>query len=221
MSCRAIVLAAWLVAGLVDRVPAAEPFYYYVQGERIVITNTPDRADARPLPATSRPLGAAHGAALPALGLRPTPYDAQIERAARESGLSPELIRAVVQVESGFDPLAVSPKGAQGLMQLMPATAARYGVADAFDPLENLLGGARHLRDLLREFDGDLSLALAAYNSGAGAVRRHGGIPAYRETRDYVKKVQRRMGGDGAPLRPARPVRVVRRSDGSVLLSNE
>jgi Transglycosylase SLT domain len=108
---------------------------------------------------------------------------------ARRHGLDPDLVLAVVAVESGFRPEAVSPKGAQGLMQLMPATAGALGVADALDPEQNLDGGVRRLGALLTLYGGDLARALAAYNAGEGAVARHGGIPPYKETRAYVKKV--------------------------------
>ena len=109
--------------------------------------------------------------------------------AARRHGLDPDLVTAVVAVESGFRPQAVSPKGAQGLMQLMPKTASSLGVRDAFDPVQNLDGGTRHLGQLLTLYGGDVARALAAYNAGEGAVLRHGGVPPYRETRAYVKKV--------------------------------
>jgi soluble lytic murein transglycosylase-like protein len=112
--------------------------------------------------------------------------------AARRHGLDPDLVLAVVAVESAFRPDAVSPKGAQGLMQLMPRTAASLGVQDALDPAQNLDGGARHLRFLVDLYGGDLRQALAAYNAGQGAVKRHGGVPPYRETREYVKKVLKR-----------------------------
>jgi soluble lytic murein transglycosylase-like protein len=111
---------------------------------------------------------------------------------ARRHGLDPALVLAVVAVESGFQPRALSPKGAQGLMQLMPATARELGVSDAFDAEQNLDGGARYLRALLEQSGGDVRLALAAYNAGPGAVKRHGGVPPYRETRQYVEKVMRR-----------------------------
>jgi soluble lytic murein transglycosylase-like protein len=119
--------------------------------------------------------------------------------AARRHGLDPDLVMAVVSVESGFRPQAVSPKGAQGLMQLMPKTASSLGVADALDPAQNLDGGARYLGQLLTLYGGDLTRALAAYNAGEGAVDRHRGVPPYRETRAYVKKVLERYRGQKQP----------------------
>ncbi len=119
---------------------------------------------------------------------------------ARRHGVDPELVLAVVAVESAFQPKAVSPKGAQGLMQLMPKTASSLGIADAFDPAENLDGGTRHLGSLLTIYDGDLVRALAAYNAGQGAVARYGGVPPYRETRDYVRKVIARYQAEGGVI---------------------
>ena len=109
--------------------------------------------------------------------------------AALAFNLDKALVRAIIQTESAFKVHATSPKGARGLMQLMPETAARYGVRDIFDPEQNIWGGSRYMRDLLVQFNHELPLALAAYNAGENAVIRHGGIPPYTETRNYVKKV--------------------------------
>ena len=113
--------------------------------------------------------------------------------AARRHSLDPDLVQAVVAVESGFRPDAVSPKGAQGLMQLMPYTARALGVKDSFDPAANLEGGTRYLRALIARYNGDVTRALAAYNAGEGAVARHGGVPPYPETMAYVRKVLERV----------------------------
>jgi len=122
-----------------------------------------------------------------------------VEQAAERHGLDPGLVLAVVSVESGFRPEAVSAKGAQGLMQLMPRTAASLGVSDALDPEQNVDAGVRHLEALVRLYDGDLTRALAAYNAGQGAVARHGGVPPYRETRAYVRRVLERYHARKAP----------------------
>jgi hypothetical protein len=115
---------------------------------------------------------------------------AQLARAlAADYRLDPNLVLAVIEVESNFNPNARSPKNAQGLMQLIPATATRFGVRDVWDPEQNLRGGMAYLRWLLGEFKGDVRLALAGYNAGEGAVREHGGIPPFRETQDYVVRI--------------------------------
>lgn len=127
-----------------------------------------------------------------------TSIGAQIRDAAERHGLPEELVTAVVRVESGFNPRAVSRKGAQGLMQLMPATASQLGVRNVFDPAENIDGGVRHLRGLIERFDNNLSLALAAYNAGERAVLQYGGIPPYTETQQYVARILQIVGGGEA-----------------------
>ncbi len=117
-------------------------------------------------------------------------YHEQIMAAAKTFSLEPELLHAVISAESAYNPLARSPKGARGLMQLMPGTAKRYGVQNSYDPVQNIIGGAAYLKDLLTMFGNDLQLAVAAYNAGEGVVMKHGyKVPPYRETMQYVPKV--------------------------------
>jgi len=117
-------------------------------------------------------------------------YDGIVDQVARTYGLDSALLHAVISVESHYNPAATSKKGAAGLMQLMPGTAKRYGVADSYDPVQNLHGGAKYLRDLLKMFGSDVNLALAAYNAGENAVVRYGNrIPPFRETMDYIPRV--------------------------------
>jgi soluble lytic murein transglycosylase-like protein len=125
-------------------------------------------------------------------------YDPIIQEHAARHSLRPDLVRAVIQVESGFNPRARSPKGAMGLMQLMPETARELGVVDAYDPVDNIRGGTAYLRRLIDRYQGNEELALAAYNAGSGAVDRYGrAVPPFRETRDYVKKVGSASGSRG------------------------
>jgi soluble lytic murein transglycosylase-like protein len=117
-------------------------------------------------------------------------FEPLIRQHAAQHGLQPDLIRAVIQVESAFNPHAVSPKGAMGLMQLMPTTAAQFGVINPFNPAENIRAGVSYLRQLLERYDHNEQLALAAYNAGPNAVQRYGNkVPPYRETQQYVKRI--------------------------------
>lgn len=117
------------------------------------------------------------------------PYGEIIDRVAAEQGVNVKLVRALVQVESAYQPRARSPKGAMGLMQLMPATARQYSLADPYDPASNIEAGIKHLKSLLQRFPKSVALALAAYNAGEGAVTRFNGIPPYAETRNYVSRI--------------------------------
>jgi soluble lytic murein transglycosylase-like protein len=136
--------------------------------------------------------GALHLSDRPGAGERlpdQRPPEALIREVARSHAIDPLLVEAVIRAESGFDARALSAKGAAGLMQLMPGTARRYGVDDRFDPAQNVEGGVRYLRDLLARFEGNLGLALAAYNAGEDAVLRYGRIPPYAESQLYVRRV--------------------------------
>lgn len=141
------------------------------------------------------------------------PFAEQIQHAADAGGIEAELLHAVVQAESAYNPRAVSPKGALGLAQMMPATALAYGVSDALKPTDNLRASARHLRDLLDHF-GEIDLVLSAYNAGAGAVKKYGGIPPFSETRAYVPKVSaryeelKRRVAEAEPAPPPSPYRL-------------
>jgi soluble lytic murein transglycosylase-like protein len=123
----------------------------------------------------------------------PANFHDAVDRIAGRHGLSPELLHSVIQVESNYNPYAVSPKGALGIMQLIPSTARRFGVADVFDPMENIEGGARYLEYLFDVFHGDPVLAVAAYNAGENAVAKYGKVPPYAETRNYVRLVARHL----------------------------
>jgi len=148
--------------------------------------------------------------------------DRFINDAAARHHVDPNLVRALVKVESNFNPQAVSNKGAMGLMQLMPATARMYDVRNPFDAAQNVDAGVRHLKGLLRNFGGDVSLSLAAYNAGQGAVERNRGIPPYMETWNYVKRITTLMGNrsEARLSRLSVPIRVHRDERGILVISN-
>lgn len=137
--------------------------------------------------------GASEASVLPSYSRNKNAFDQMIRQAAQQHGVSEGLIKAVMHTESGFNINARSPVGAQGLMQLMPATARRFNVSNAYDPQQNIFGGARYLSWLLKRFNGNTQLAIAAYNAGEGNIDKYGGIPPFRETRDYVRRVTSRF----------------------------
>jgi hypothetical protein len=186
---RAIVLLVLVVCG--DRASrGAEEIYYRRDANgALVLTNVPSHRDLRTY--------AGYGS-LPGVNSGEE-YRAVIWRTAVSHGVHPELVYAVASVESNFNPRAVSAKGALGLMQLMPDTAARFGVADPFDPVENIVGGVRYLKYLLDLFGGDQRLALAAYNAGESVVQAGRSIPPYQETRAYVSRVLKLFGRNRTP----------------------
>jgi soluble lytic murein transglycosylase-like protein len=145
-------------------------------------------------------------------------YEPYVLEYSNRHSLRPELVRAVIQVESGYNPRALSPKGAMGLMQLMPDTARMLGVQRPYDPEQNIRGGTRYLRLLLDKYDGNEELALAAYNAGSGTVDRYGKrVPPYRETRDYVRKVGSKAGEPTYTTRKLRIYKTIEIVDGRVV----
>jgi soluble lytic murein transglycosylase-like protein len=181
-----ILLLATLIAALAPRTAGAQIYSHVAANGTLVLSDqkieNPTKVyavDGAPAIRTTKPMSEAASR-----------YDAFVVAHASAHRLRPELVRAVIQVESGFNPRATSPKGAMGLMQLMPDTARVLGVRNAYDPDENIRGGTKYLRQLLDKYDGNQELALAAYNAGPGAVDKYGAkVPPYRETRDYVRKV--------------------------------
>jgi cell wall-associated NlpC family hydrolase len=152
-------------------------------------SGTTDPTTGATTTATTATTAATGTTAVAGSGADATQYDSMIVQAAQANGVDPALLKALVRAESNFNPSAVSGAGAIGLTQLMPGTAAGLGVQNAYDPMQSLMGGARYLHNALQEFNGDESLALAAYNAGSGAVKKYGGIPPYSETQAYVPRV--------------------------------
>ena len=187
-----IILGLGLLAGL-SAGAQAELYVYQMPGGTRIITDHPLQGKEYKLirkSGTTRGVGGMISERrVQSAMFDPESYDRLIQRTAAANKVDVALVKAVMHAESAFNPNAISPKGASGLMQLMPATAARYGVDDIFDPEQNVQGGVRYLRDLLVMFKNNYHLAIAAYNAGENAVIRHKGIPPYSETRLYVRKV--------------------------------
>jgi soluble lytic murein transglycosylase-like protein len=183
------LLILTVVLGTVS--PAAAQIYSWRDADgKLVLSDRP-----RPDQAGPQTTYEVHGAAslratTPLVSTkRSAPYDASINEHSRRHGVAPDLVRAVIQVESAFNPIAVSNKGAMGLMQLMPATAQELGVNNPFDPDQNIRGGVAYLKQLLDRYDQKVELALAAYNAGIGNVAKYGAVPPFKETRSYVDRI--------------------------------
>jgi soluble lytic murein transglycosylase-like protein len=189
-----------LVAGVV---PASAQIYSWRDAQGQLILSDKPRTDAGEMVTYEVPKANGIRATRTFDGsARSAAYDEAIEEHSAAQGVSPDLVRAVIQAESAFNPQAVSVKGAMGLMQLMPATARELGVENPFMPDENIRGGVVYLKQLLDRYDQNVELALAAYNAGPGSVERYGNaIPPYRETQAYVRKITSRTG----PVAPPKP----------------
>jgi soluble lytic murein transglycosylase-like protein len=191
MLLRKVVWGFSVCAALAAATPAQAQIYSWTDADgRLVVSNTQRPPEGIATKTYSVPAASSVRATRPAADMAGRGrFDALIEEHARLQGIRTDLVRAVVQVESGFNPRALSPKGAMGLMQLMPDTARQLGVVNPYNPEENIRGGVQYLRQLLDRY-GSEQLALAAYNAGPGAVDRYGvAVPPYRETRNYVAKI--------------------------------
>ena len=168
--------------------PASAQIYSWRDADgKLVLSDKPRTGDA--VPSTYAVHGTISVLTTDTSTAKSAPYEAAITEHARRQQVAADLVRAVIQVESAFNPVAVSSKGAMGLMQLMPATARELGVRNPFDPDQNIRGGVAYLRRLLDRYDGNVELALAAYNAGMGNVEKYGDVPPFKETKNYVKKV--------------------------------
>ena len=189
MSFKSLIFLAMLLAA--SSAGAHAKIYTYLDSEGVRhYTDVPDDNRYKLLALTSHDITESGDHYDPAVLARATQYDSIIEKAALSAAVEPNLLRAVIVVESGFNSRAVSKKGAVGLMQLMPGTATRFGCSNRYDPMENIRGGAAYLKFLMDRFGHDVRLALAAYNAGEEAVDRNGGqIPPFSETMAYVPRV--------------------------------
>jgi len=222
MLCRSIggprsVCLALVIAGVVSAAPASAQIYTWRDANgHLVLSNVRTESGA---PAVTKTFAVPRTETVRATRYvaadRGWQFESLISEHARLNGVRSDLVRAVMQVESAFNPNAISPKGAMGLMQLMPATMRQYGVRNAFNPAENVRAGVAYLRDLLDRYSNNEELALAAYNAGPGAVDKHGqAVPPFRETRNYVAKINKMTGTGRVEPRPNKIYKVTQVIDG-------
>jgi soluble lytic murein transglycosylase-like protein len=223
MLCRSLggprsVCLALVIAGVVSAAPASAQIYTWRDANgHLVLSNVRTESGA---PAVTKTYAVPRAETVRATRYvaadRGWQFESLISEHARLNGVRSDLVRAVMQVESAFNPNAISPKGAMGLMQLMPSTMRQYGVLNAFNPAENVRAGVAYLRDLLDRYSNNEELALAAYNAGPGAVDKHGqAVPPYRETRNYVAKITKMTGTTGrVEPRPNKIYKVTQVIDG-------
>src|SRR5262245_22994063 len=222
MLCRSLrsprsVCLSLVIAGVVSAAPASAQIYTWRDANgNLVLSNVRTESGA---PAVIKTYAVPRTETVRATRYvaadRGWQYEHLISEHSRLNGVRSDLVRAVMQVESAFNPYAISPKGAMGLMQLMPATMRQYGVLNAFNPAENVRAGVAYLRDLLDRYSNNEELALAAYNAGPGAVDKHGqAVPPYRETRNYVAKINKMTETRRVEARPSKIYKVTQVIDG-------
>jgi soluble lytic murein transglycosylase-like protein len=215
---RPLLLAA-AVCALTPSAVQAQLYSWKDASGRVIISDTPKDPSAKTYLVFGSNGTGAFRATKPA-STRAAAYDGIITEHATANALSPDFVRAVIQAESAFNPRARSPKGAMGLMQLMPQTAAEYRVLDAYNPAENIRAGVSYLKSLMTRYGNDVSLALAAYNAGPAAVDKYGRtVPPYKETRDYVARITKDTGVTRAVNSPSAIYKIVRVVDGHETIS--
>lgn len=223
-----IATGVLLLAGIISTANA--DIYQFVDENGVVhMTNVPGGKIKKPTKIVTEGRKTAASAASPSRGTEnrgqqadiiPVSYVNIINSACSRFGVDPSLVHAIVKVESDFNPYAISRKGAMGLMQLMPQTANTMNVRNTFSPNENIEGGVKYLRYLLDRYEGNISLALAAYNAGETAVKKWGTIPPFKETQDYVKKILLIYNGTGKTFVPRYTIYVGAGADGTILLTD-
>ncbi|MDH4163970.1 MAG: transglycosylase SLT domain-containing protein [Nitrospirota bacterium] len=230
-----LTVTAWMACSLS---PAYADIYEYVDNKGVVhFTNVPTSTNGKQharIRSESRQQSIADAVATAPLkqpvrqearatvgsGMPTTAYTRYINDACEKHGVDPSLVHAIVKVESDFNPFAISRKGAMGLMQLMPQTASDLNVNNSFSPRENIEGGVRYLRTLLERYEGNVPLALAAYNAGETNVKKWGTVPPFKETRDYVKKIMKLYKGGETAFAPRHTIYVGYSADGVLLLTD-